>query len=186
MPPQVWVRGYGEKNMPDRADTQTTNELNDIDYARILGENLVSGVSILDEDMNYLFISDSVYDSINIERHELVPGDPLSKCHELMVANGMLTPELLEAQKLSPKDQIRRNMTGESEDSRLMTLGDGSTHRFIRKALPCGKTISIADNVSDLVEKEKLLDKALSLGEAGYWSLDVVTSNDQYLSLIHI
>ena len=162
--------------MPDRADTQTTNELNDIDYARILGENLVSGVSILDEDMNYLFISDSVYDSINIERHELVPGDPLSKCHELMVANGMLTPELLEAQKLSPKDQIRRNMTGESEDSRLMTLGDGSTHRFIRKALPCGKTISIADNVSDLVEKEKLLDKALSLGEAGYWSLDVATN----------
>ena len=121
----------------DKADIIAASDLN---YARILGENLVSGVSILDEDMNYLFISDSVYDSINIERHELVPGDPLSKCHELMVANGMLTPEMLEAQKLSAKDQIRRNMTGESEDSRLMTLGDGSTHRFIRKSLPCGKT----------------------------------------------
>ena len=91
-----------------------------------------------------------------------------------MLRNGLLTPAMLEAQKLSSQDQIKRNMMGESENSRLMTLGDGSTHRFLRKALPCGKTISIADDVSDLVEKEKLLDKALSLGEAGYWSLDVV------------
>ena len=162
--------------MPDyQANKKTADELSDADFAKILAENLVSGVSILDEDMNYLFISDSVYEGIGIERHELVPGDPLSKCHELMLESGMLTPELLEDQKLSPKDQIRRNLTGESENLRLMTLGDGSTHRFIRKALPCGKTVSIADNVSDLVEKEKLLDKALSLGEAGYWSLDVET-----------
>jgi len=162
--------------MPNnKADKITTAEIGDINYARILAENLVSGVSILDEDMNYLFISDSVYESLNIERYELVPGDPLSKCHELMLKNGLLTPEMLDVQKLSAKDQIKRNMTGESEDSRLMTLGDGSTQRFVRKALPCGKTISIADDVSDLVEKEKLLDKALSLGEAGYWSLDVAT-----------
>jgi PAS domain S-box-containing protein len=66
-------------------------------------------------------------------------------------------------------------MAGEQGHSRLVTLGDGSTHRFVRKALPCGKTVSIADNVSDLVEKDKLLDKALSLGEAGYWSLDIPT-----------
>ena len=125
--------------------------------------------------MNYLFISDSVYSAVGITRDQLSPGDPLSKCHELMVANGMLTPALLDTQNLSPKDQIRRNDLGESSDSRLMTLGDGSTHRFIRKALPCGKTISIAEDVSDLVEKDNLLNKALSLGEAGYWSLDVAT-----------
>ena len=56
-----------------------------------------------------------------------------------------------------------------------MTLGDGSTHRFVRKNLSCGKTVSIADDVSELVEKDKLLDKALALGHAGYWSLDVAT-----------
>jgi len=158
-------------NVDEDAEKERTNAV----FAKILSENLISGVSILDEDMNYLFLSDSVYEGIGIEKHELVPGDPLSKCHELMMTNGMMTPELLEQQKLSPKDQIRRNSMGESEDARLMTLGDGSTHRFIRKALPCGKTISIAQNVSDLVEKEKLLDKALSLGEATYWSFDVET-----------
>ncbi len=161
----------------DRADEDVKILRRDAEYAQILADHLVSGVSILDEDMNYLFISDSVYQRLGISRDELVPGDPLSKCHELMLANGMLTPELLDAQKLSPTDQIRRNNAGKSDESRLLTLGDGSTHRFIRKSLPCGKTISVAEDVSDLVEKDKLLDKALSLGEAGYWSLDIATKS---------
>ena len=159
----------------DKANIDADTCARDAEYARILSEHLVSGVSILDEDMNYLFISDSVYENIGITRDALSPGDPLSKCHDLMVKNGLLTPDMLQAQKLSPDLQKQRNVSGESADSRLMTLGDGSTHRFVRKSLPCGKTVSIADDVSDLVEKDKLLEKALSLGEAGYWSLDVTT-----------
>lgn len=147
----------------------------DAEYAKILGETLVSGVSILDEDMNYLFISDSVYQNIGIARDQLSPGDPLTKCHELMLENGLFTPAMLQAEKLSPDDQIKRNLAGEAAVSRLVTLGDGSTHRFVRKALPCGKTVSIADNVSELVEKDKLLDKALTLGRSGYWHLDLKT-----------
>ena len=147
----------------------------DAEYAKILAENLVSSVSILDEDMNYLFISDSVYRKLGIKSEQLRPGDPLSKCHELMLENGLFTAQMLRDMKLSPDDQIKRNKIGEQSDSRLVTLGDGSTHRFIRKAMPCGKTVSIADDVSDLVEKDKLLDKALTLGEAGYWSLDIPT-----------
>ena len=147
----------------------------DAEYVKILSNNLVSGVSILDENMNYLFISDSVYEKIGVTPGELMVGDPLSKCHALMVANGLLTPEMLTRQKLSPKDQVERNHSGEPAVSRLVTLGNGATHRFVRKPLPCGKTVSIADDVSDLVEKEKLLDKALFLGQAGYWSLDIAT-----------
>ena len=37
----------------DKADIIAASDLN---YARILGENLVSGVSILDEDMNLSLI----------------------------------------------------------------------------------------------------------------------------------
>ena len=147
--------------------------MRDADYTKILAETLMSGVSILDEDMNYLFISDSVYKSIGVSHDQLKPGDPLSKCHDLMIASGLLTPNMLAAQHLSPDDQIKRNKSGEAANSRLMTLGNGTTHRFVRKHLPCGKTVSIADDVSDLVEKEKLLDKALILGDAGYWSLDI-------------
>jgi len=44
--------------------------MRDADYTKILAETLMSGVSILDEDMNYLFISDSVYKSIGVS-HEM-------------------------------------------------------------------------------------------------------------------
>ena len=147
----------------------------DAEFTKILAENLVSSVSILDKDMNYLFLSDSAYRNLGVKKEQLRPGDPLSKCHELMLENGLFTAEMLKEMKLSPDDQLKRNKSGEKSDSRLVTLGDGSTHRFIRKALPCGKTVSIADDVSDLVEKDKLFDKALTLGEAGYWSLDIPT-----------
>jgi PAS domain S-box-containing protein len=158
-----------------KAQKDAHSSATDAEYTKILAENLVSSVSILDEDMNYLFLSDSVYQKLGIKREHLRPGDPLSKCHELMLEKGLFTAEMLRDMKLSPDDQIKRNKSGEKSGSRLVTLGDGSTHRFIRKALPCGKTVSIADDVSDLVEKDKLFDKALTLGEAGYWSLDIST-----------
>jgi PAS domain S-box-containing protein len=147
----------------------------DAEYLKILAETLQSGVSILDENMNYLFLSDSVYENIGTTPSELGPGDPLSKCHEIMVQNGLFTPDVLKRQKLTPEAQIERNADGITEGVRLVTLGDGSTHRFVRKNLSCGKTVSIADDVSELVEKDKLLDMALALGDAGYWSLDVAT-----------
>jgi len=156
-----------------RPDIETVSR--DAEYLRILAKTLVSGVSILDEDMNYLFLSDSVYNSVGATRDELKPGDPLSKCHEIMVANGLFTNESLEGQDLSPTTQILRNAAGEDTGARLVTLGDGTTHRFVRKHLPCGKTVSIADDVSELVEKNKLLDTAMKLGDAGYWSLDIAT-----------
>jgi len=147
----------------------------DAEYLKILSETLLSGVSILDEDMNYLFLSNSVYNSIGATREQLKPGDPLSKCHEIMVANGLFTDENLKGQELSATTQIQRNAVGEDTGTRLVTFGDGRTHRFIRKHLACGKTVSLADDVSELVEKDKLLDKALALGNAGYWSLDIAT-----------
>ena len=147
----------------------------DTEYLKILAENLESGVSILDKDMNYVFLSDSVYRSVGANPDELKPGDPLSKCHEIMLKNGLLTPEILAEQHLSAKEQIAKNVNGDTENVRLMTLGDGTTYRFVRKNLSCGKTISIADDVSELVHKETLLEDALALGNAGYWSYEFTT-----------
>lgn len=147
----------------------------DAEYLKILAQTLESGVSIMDEDMNYLFLSDSVYKNIGATQDQLKPGDPLSKCHEIMVANGLFTDESLKGQELSASTQIQKNASGEDTGLRLVTLGNGSTHRFIRKHLQCGKTVSIADDVSELVEKNKLLDTAMELGDAGYWSLDIQT-----------
>ena len=147
----------------------------DAEHLKLLAQHLESGVSILDENMNYVFISDSVYKNVGADPSQLKIGDPLSKCHEIMVENGLFTQEMLDNQQLSPQAQMRRNESGEKQAARLVTLGDGSTHRFIRKPMPCGKTVSIADDVSQLVEKDQLLDMALALGHAGYWSLDIAT-----------
>lgn len=156
-------------------DHPTDDDSRDAEYLRILAKTLQCGVSILDEKMNYMFLSDSAYEHTGTKPGELKPGDPLEKVHKIMTANGLLTPEIIESQRLAAQDQIWKNAEGQTDATRLITLGDGSTYRFIRRPLSCGKTVSISENVTELVEKDKLLDKALALGHAGYWSLDVAT-----------
>ena len=160
----------------DAVSEITPQDVKQAEYLRILAESLESGVSILDEDMNYLFLSDSVYKSIKCDPSELQPGDSLRKCHDLMLKNGVLTTEILEKQQLSSEEQVSKNEAGEEAFSRLMTMANGSTYRFVRKPLPCGKTVSIADDVTALVEKDNLLEKALELGDAGHWALDLKTN----------
>jgi len=57
-------------------------------FLRMLCDTLDIGVSILDEDLNYQFISNLVYQDLDISPDDLSVGDPLSKCHDLMIANG--------------------------------------------------------------------------------------------------
>lgn len=147
----------------------------DLEHLKILTENLESGISILDADMNYLYLSKAVYEVLDISPRDLKPGDHLSKCHDLMTKNGLFTPEILAQQQLSAETQIKNNEAGTGGTTRLIKLGNGSTYRFMRKPLPCGRVLSTADDVSKLVEKDELLDKALALGNAGYWSLDLAT-----------
>jgi len=144
-------------------------------FLRMLCDTLDVGVSILDKDLRYQFISNLVYQQLGLGHNDLQVGDPLSKCHELMLANGMMTPEIMEKNKLSTEDQRVRNQNNVNEASALVQLGDGTTHRFTSKALENGFTVSMATNVTDLVEKDVLLDKALTLGNAGYWIYDFKT-----------
>ncbi len=165
--------------------SETAAQARDAAYLKIFAEHIESGVSILDENMNYLFLSNSVYESIGTTKEFLKPGDPLSKCHEIMVEKGLLTPEIIAKQRLTSDEQIKRNDSGAEETSRLVTLGNGATQRFVRKRLPCGKTLSIADDVSELVQKDQLLDKSLALGDAGYWSLDIATKTYTLSKSLH-
>jgi len=164
-----------ENSMYQTSDFDFEQMRRDAEYLRILTSALDSGVTILDEDMNYLYISDQFYRQLGISAEDLKLGDPLSTCHDLMIEKGMLTPEVMEKHGLtaeSQKDRIRNN---QAYDSRLMKLGGGKTHRFVRKAMANGMTVSIASDVSELVEKEQLLDRSLALGQSGYWSLDLET-----------
>lgn len=145
----------------------------DSEFLEILCNSLDVGVSILDENLNYQFIGDAVYRDLNISTNELRVGDPLSRCHELMVENGMLTEALIEANKLSSEDHITQTQTDKKRHSSIMKLGDGSSYSFMRKTLPNGYTVSMANDVTELVEKDDLLNEALALGKAGYWIYDL-------------
>ena len=142
----------------------------DSKFLEILCNSLDVGVSILDEKLNYQFIGDAVYKSLNISTNELRVGDHLSRCHELMLENGMLTEALIEANKLSYKARITRTQTDKTRHQSIMKLGNGTSYSFIRKTLPNGYTVSMANDVTELIEKDELLNEALALGKAGYWT----------------
>ena len=144
-------------------------------FLRMLCDNLDIGVSILDEDLNYQFISNLVYESLDICPDDLSVGDPLSKCHDLMMASGLMTPEIMERNKLSAQEQLERQKNNIENISTLVELGNGTTQRFTRKTLDNGYTVSMATDVTELVEKDRLLDEALALGKAGYWIYDVAS-----------
>ena len=153
----------------------------DAEFLRVLCDFLDVGVSILDENLDYKFIGSAVYKDLNISTDNLQVGDPLSKCHELMLANGMLTPDILQQNNLSPAKQLERARLQKKEAPTTVRLGNGATHRFIRKTLPNGYTISMSQDVTELVEKDRILEEALALGNAGYWTYDFKTK-EYYLS----
>ena len=144
-------------------------------FLHALCDALDVSVSILDEDLNYQFIGDAVFKRLDIKAGDLSVGDNLSQCHELMVKSGLLTPEILSQNALTTQEQKERAEQGGKNISKKVRLGDGSVQIFTRKTLPNGLTVSMANDVSELVEKDDIIEKALALGNAGYWTYDFET-----------
>ena len=144
-------------------------------FLHALCDALDVNVSILDEDLNYQFIGDAVFKSLDIKPGAISVGDNLSQCHELMIKNGLLTPELLSQNALTTQEQKERAEQGGKNISKKVRLGDGSVHIFTRKILPNGLTVSMSNDVSELVEKDDIIEKAMVLGNAGYWTYDFET-----------
>ncbi|MGB6230114.1 MAG: response regulator [Litorimonas sp.] len=137
--------------------------------------NLDVGVGILDPDMRYRLLSNASLRQLKIEPGEIETGDPLSRMHELMIEKGLLTPEIMQSNALSEDEHRETTNKGESSSSRLVRLADGSTYRFCRQVLDNGYTISVANDVTELVETEKLLESSLALGRSGIWTYDFRT-----------
>ncbi len=153
------------------------SEGQDSEFLRVLCDALDVGVSILDENLTYRFISDSVFRTLEMAEGELSVGDSLSKCHDLMMKKGLLTPELLEENKLSAEEQHKHITNDEQDTPTIVKLADGSTHKFVRKTLSNGYIVSMSHDVSELFEKDHLLGEALALGNAGYWIFDIPTKS---------
>ena len=142
------------------------------DLFQILDDALDVGISVLDENLNYVYFNRAAADTLKLVEGEFAVGDNLKKCHEVMVRKGVIDPKVLNRNKLSAKALKSTYESGEELYRDLTPLMDGTTHRLVRKQTENGYTISINHDVTRLLQKEQMLQKALELGNSGYWIYD--------------
>ena len=147
------------------------------EFLNMLLQNLDVGIGILDSDMKYRLLSNATLRQMNIEDGEINIGDPLTRMHEVMEAKGLLNSDIMEQNKLSEETHRTEMKTNSVSSSRLVRLGDGTTQRFCRQVLDNGYTLSVASDVTELVEKDMLLESSLTLGMSGYWIYDFKTKS---------
>ncbi len=141
----------------------------------ILDQALDVGISVLDKDLNYLYINKKAASTLKLKEGEFSVGDPLSKVHKLMVEKGVIDPKVLNRNKLS-EEELREVFKGGLEEVKDLTpLKDGTIQRLTRQKTKGGYTISINHDVTQLLQKEEMLQKALELGKSGYWIYDFRT-----------
>jgi len=155
------------------------------EFLQMLLQNLDVGVAILDPDMRYRMLSNASFQELHLGEGDIKLGDPLSKMHEVMMENGMMTPEIMAENALSEENHRTNAETNTKTTTKLVKLGDGKTHRFCRQVLDNGYTISVASNVSELVEKDQLLESALTLGRSGIWTYDFRTKKYAMSKSLH-
>ena len=147
--------------------------------AEVLGAitaNLKSGVTLLEENLTYLFIGNGVYDSTGLSPADISPGDRLRDMHALMIEKGLLSADFVNANLPIP-DQLNASSTPDTAQTSLITkLGNGRHVRLTRKTLPNGWIVSQYEDVTELAAKDEILEKALSLGDAGLWTYDFETA----------
>lgn len=142
----------------------------------LLNQASTDGISIFDEDQNYLYLNSAGLENYGIQPNEFQIGDNLQKMHDLLFQKGLLNAEIVAKNNLSPEEQEQRNSTSMAQFSKLVEFTDGRTLKLTRTPLADGRTVSIAQDVTELVEKEKLLEDSLQLGKSGYSEIDLKTN----------
>ena len=156
-------------------DSYRIKEGMEAELFHLLDEALDVGISVLDKDLNYLYINRSAAKTLQLNDSEFSVGDPLSKVHSLMVAKGVIDPKVLNRHKLSPEELREVFKAGMETSKDLTPFRDGSVHRLNRRQTKNGYTISINHDVTELLQKEEMLQTALELGQSGYWIYDFRT-----------
>ena len=122
---------------------------------------------ILDPDMRYVHLNPQVYLMFGLSPDQLGVGDHISRTHQLMKEAGLMDDELMTISEIE-HETLQHIPAGERQE-RIVALHDGRFCRLTRVRLANDYTVSIAEDVTDLMNAQSLLQDALSLGNAGYW-----------------
>ena len=145
----------------------------DIEFLRMIDDALDLGIAILDKDLRYQYLGKGMFKQLGLPMDTLKVGDSLEDCHNLMIKHGLLTPEILANAQLSAEEQRRIGYANPNRD--IMRLANGTRSELKRKTLPSGHIVSMSYDVTQLVEKDEILEQSLRLGKAGYWTYDFKT-----------
>lgn len=139
----------------------------------MIDSTLNVGLRILDEDLKYVFIGQHCYEQFALEQDELKVGDHLSDAHALMLKKGIFTEDMIERYNLASEYETTQSPQQTLADMRR--LPDGRTMKFQRKKLANGYMAALSYDVTELVQANDLLENALYLGRAGYYTFDLKT-----------
>ena len=131
-------------------------------------------VSVLDENLRYIFIGKNFYHAIGLADHELKIGDTLQKGHELMIQKGLISQGFIDKNNLNPDKRKKISLESNNRTQLLSTIG-GKTHKITRMILPGNKYLTIGFDITQIYEKEKLLNLALAVGNAAFWTYNFQT-----------
>jgi len=148
-------------------------QLNADEILMMLDRASSAGISIFDENQNYLYLNSAGLNNYGISPDEFSIGDNLSKMHGILLKKGLLNDEIVAKNNLSPEAQEKRST--QDRFSKLVEFTDGRKLKLTRVPIAENRTVSIASDVTELVEKEELLENSLKLGKSGYWEMDLKT-----------
>jgi signal transduction histidine kinase/DNA-binding response OmpR family regulator len=157
-----------EALFPDRIEAGK-----EIEFFKFLDEALDVGVAILDENMTYRYMGQGMLEQLGLPIGTIKVGDHLSVCHEAMLKHKIIEEKVVKSDLISPE----KNKSGEVEKNPdgIHDFLDGRRIQLVRKKLPNGYLISMAYDVTSLLEKDDMLEVALRLGNAGYWTYNFKT-----------
>lgn len=139
----------------------------------LLDASLQASISILNEKLEYQYFNENAYRLFKLSPNDLKLGDTHERCTKLLFENGLLTPEIIKKNKLSPSSEVVKR--GRKLFTRILEFADGRRIRYSRTTLENGYIVSVSYDVSEYLDKDNLLEDALRLGRSGYWILDLKT-----------
>lgn len=140
---------------------------------KMIDNALDVGIAILDENMIYRYMGKGMLEQLGLPEGTLKVGDSLQDCHNAMTLHGVFSDQVLNDDRISTKI----NVTGEVKKNVdfIYKFNNGRRFQLVRKKLSNGYLVSMAHDVTALVEKDEILEESLRLGSAGYWTYDFAT-----------
>ena len=152
---------------------QTRINLPQFDILESITANLNCGVALLDANLTYLFIGYAVYEMTGLTPDDIRPGATLQDMQALLTQKSQTPAGTINSSSFVTTPGTTMEP---SEAVQVIKLSPDRHLRLTLKTLPNGRILSQFEDVTELAAKDAILEKSLSLGNAGIWTYDFETT----------